>query len=205
MKPKMAVLRGGLAEALGHDKDAIDAYRFAAISGDRQASAEARLSEPCSQKRGEIGQAELLRELETLSAMWRGDTIEMMTLNRMARSTPMTGRYAELSRPPRPRPSCSPMPNCRGRARTRRPPVRAALLSPKGEDMKPVDALAMFYEYRELTPIGRRGDEMIRRLAERLAAVDLLDQAAELLQYQVDKRLEGAARAQVRRGWPWST
>ena len=56
---------------------------------------------------------------------------------------------------------------------------------------------AMFYEYRELTPIGRRGDEMIRRLADRLVAVDLLDQAAELLQYQVDKRLEGAARAQV--------
>ena len=55
----------------------------------------------------------------------------------------------------------------------------------------------MFYEYRDLTPIGRRGDEMIRRLADRLVAVDLLDQAAELLQYQVDKRLEGAARAQV--------
>src|SRR5437762_11280221 len=38
---------------------------------------------------------------------------------------------------------------------------------------------------------------MIRRLADRLVAVDLLDQASELLQYQVDKRLEGAARAQV--------
>ena len=38
---------------------------------------------------------------------------------------------------------------------------------------------------------------MIRRLADRLASIDLLDQAAELLQYQVDKRLEGAARAQV--------
>src|SRR3954463_6704752 len=70
-------------------------------------------------------------------------------------------------------------------------------LGSKGDDMKPVDALAMFYEFRELTPIGRRGDEMIRRLADRLAAVDLLDQAAELLQYQIDKRLEGAARAQV--------
>ena len=55
----------------------------------------------------------------------------------------------------------------------------------------------MFYEFRELTPIGRRGDEMIRRLADRLVAIDLLDQAAELLQYQIDKRLEGAARAQV--------
>jgi hypothetical protein len=38
---------------------------------------------------------------------------------------------------------------------------------------------------------------MIRRLADRLVAVDLLDQAAELLQYQVDHRLEGSARAQV--------
>jgi hypothetical protein len=38
---------------------------------------------------------------------------------------------------------------------------------------------------------------MIRRLADRLVAVDLLDQASELLQYQVDRRLEGSARAQV--------
>jgi hypothetical protein len=38
---------------------------------------------------------------------------------------------------------------------------------------------------------------MIRRLADRLVAVDLLDQAGELLQYQIDHRLEGAARAQV--------
>src|SRR3978361_507039 len=38
---------------------------------------------------------------------------------------------------------------------------------------------------------------MVRRLADRLVAVDLLDQASELLQYQVDHRLEGAARAQV--------
>src|SRR4029077_16577195 len=61
-------------------------------------------------------------------------------------------------------------------------------LSPKGEDMKPIDALAMFYEYRELTPIGRRGDEMIRRLADRLVAVDLLDHAAERVAYHVDHR-----------------
>src|SRR5262249_16042832 len=36
-----------------------------------------------------------------------------------------------------------------------------------------------------------------RKLAERLVAVDLLDQAADLLQYQVDNRLQGVARAQV--------
>jgi hypothetical protein len=60
-----------------------------------------------------------------------------------------------------------------------------------------IDALSLFYDFRELTPIGRRGDEMIRRLTDRLVSVDLLDQAAELLQYQVDHRLQGAGRAQV--------
>ncbi len=38
---------------------------------------------------------------------------------------------------------------------------------------------------------------MIRRLADRLVSVDLLPQAAELLQHQIDNRLQGAARAQV--------
>jgi hypothetical protein len=70
-------------------------------------------------------------------------------------------------------------------------------LDGKGDAMPPVEALGLFYDYRELTPIGRRGDEMIRKLADRLVSVDLLDQAAELLQHQVDHRLEGAARAQV--------
>ena len=63
--------------------------------------------------------------------------------------------------------------------------------------MPAIDALSLFYDFRDLTPIGRRGDEMIRKLADRLVSVDLLDQAAELLQHQVDNRLQGAARAQV--------
>lgn len=38
---------------------------------------------------------------------------------------------------------------------------------------------------------------MIRRLADRLVSVDLLSRAAELLEYQVEHRTEGAARAQI--------
>jgi hypothetical protein len=63
--------------------------------------------------------------------------------------------------------------------------------------MPAIDALSLFYDFKELTPIGRHGDEMIRRLTDRLVSVDLLDQATELLQHQVDHRLQGAARAQV--------
>ena len=54
-------------------------------------------------------------------------------------------------------------------------------LAGKGDALPAIDALSLFYDFRELTPIGRRGDEMIRRLADRLVSVDLLDQAAELL------------------------
>ena len=63
--------------------------------------------------------------------------------------------------------------------------------------MPPVEALGLFDEFRELTPSGEKGDTMIRKLADRLAQVDLLGRAAELLQRQIDFRLEGAEKAQV--------
>jgi hypothetical protein len=199
MKPEIAVLRGRLAEALGHDKDALDAYRYAAQSRDRQASAEARLLEALLRhKRGELGQAELLRELETLSVTWRGDAIELRALNKMAQIYAETARYADSLGAAKTATKLQPNSELSRQGQDAASALFADIyLGSKGDDMKPVDALAMFYEFRELTPIGRRGDEMIRRLADRLATVDLLDQAAELLQYQVDKRLEGAARAQV--------
>jgi tetratricopeptide (TPR) repeat protein len=199
MKPEITLLRGRLAEALGHDKDALDAYKFAAISSDRQASAEAMLQAALlRKKRGEIGQDELLRELETLSAIWRGDGIEVSTLTRLAQIYADTGRYSEAFAANKTATRLQPNSELARQGQDAASALFAQLyLGLKGEDMKPVEALAMFYDNRELTPIGRRGDEMIRRLADRLSSIDLLDQAAELLQYQVDKRLEGAARAQV--------
>jgi hypothetical protein len=74
---------------------------------------------------------------------------------------------------------------------------RSLFLEGGADVLPPVEALALFYDFRELTPLGNDGDDMIRRLAERLVVVDLLPQAADLLQHQVDNRLQGAARAQV--------
>lgn len=199
LKPAVSVLRGRLAEALGHERDALDQYKVAVESPDRAAAAEAKLlAIVLRQKRDEIGQADLLHELETLSVTWRGDGIEVRTLGMLARIYADTGRYSESLAAARTATRLQPNSEISRQAQDAAAALFAQLfLSPKGDDLPPVEALAMFYEYRELTPIGRRGDEMIRRLADRLVAVDLLDQAGELLQYQVDKRLEGAARAQV--------
>jgi hypothetical protein len=193
------VLRGRLAEGLGHDKDALDEYRSAIESSDRAAATEAKLLEiALKQRREEISQADALRELETLAVTWRGDALEQQTLEMLARIYADTGRYAESFAAVRIANRLSPNSEIARQGQDAASALFAQLfLGQKGDDLPPIDALGMFYDYRDLTPIGRRGDEMIRRLADRLVAVDLLDQASELLQYQIDKRLEGAARAQV--------
>jgi hypothetical protein len=60
-----------------------------------------------------------------------------------------------------------------------------------------VDALSLYYDFQQLTPPGTRGDEMIRNLARRLVKADLLTQAGDLLEYQIDNRLKGVAQAQI--------
>jgi hypothetical protein len=197
--PAVSVLRGRVDEALGHERDALDEYKLAAASEDRKAAAEAKLLEiALEQKRDEIKPEDKLRELELLSMIWRGDKTEVKTLQMLSQIYNEAGRYMESLQAARTATRLEPNSASSRDAQDRAQNLFAQIfLSDKGDNLPPIDALAMFYEFRELTPIGRRGDEMIRRLADRLVAVDLLDQAAELLQYQVDHRHEGSARAQV--------
>ena len=199
MMPLVLVLRGRLAEALGRDQDALDNYRIASSSTNAPASAEARLlTVTLRQKRNEIESDDALTELETLSAIWRGDTVEVKTLHALARLYADRGRYTDALGAAR---AATRLDANSESARQLQDDAAAMFsqmyLTPKGDEIPPITALAAFYENSDLTPIGRKGDEMIRRLVERLVAVDLLDQASELLQYQVENRLEGAARAQV--------
>ncbi len=198
-QPLLLLLRGRLAEALGRDQDALASYHDAATSQDRQIAAQAKLAEiTLRQKRGEADDDQTLLDLETLSMMWRGDATEVKNLQMLVHLYAAKNRYTEsfaaAFNATRIQPGSQ-------TARTAMDEAAALFsqiyLTPKGDELPPVEALAMFYEYRALTPIGRRGDEMIRHLADRLIAVDLLDQASELLQYQIDHRLDGAARAQV--------
>jgi hypothetical protein len=199
MKPAIAVLRGRLAEAMAQEKDALDDYRLAALSTDRIAAAEGKLLEiRLLQKRNEIKPADAVSELETLQAIWRGDAIEVQTLQMLSQLYNETGRYLDSLAAARTATQLMPNSEITRQTQDAASALFAQLfLGGKADDLPPIEALSIFYEFRELTPIGRRGDEMIRRLSDRLVGIDLLDQAAELLQYQIDKRLEGAARAQV--------
>jgi tetratricopeptide (TPR) repeat protein len=74
---------------------------------------------------------------------------------------------------------------------------RSLFLEGGADGLEPVQALGLFNDFQELTPIGADGDLMVRKLVRRLVDVDLLDQAATLLKYQADYRLDGIPKAQV--------
>ncbi|MBR1219764.1 tetratricopeptide repeat protein [Bradyrhizobium sp. U87765 SZCCT0131] len=199
LKPAVNVMRAELAEAMGREKDALAGYRDIVTSDDRASAAEARLREiALRRKRNDISPEDALAGLETLAVTWRGGGIELEALQQLARIYSAQGRYLDSFAAARLATRLSPNSDVSRDIQDETSALFVQVyLGEKGDALPPIEALGMFYDYRELTPIGRRGDEMIRRLAERLVAVDLLDQAADLLQYQVDHRLEGSARAQV--------
>ena len=147
---------------------------------------------------GQMSEQETVAALETLTTIWRGDATEAEGLRLLAHLYTKEARYREAFHVMRVALLAHPNSDLTRKIQDEAASTFESLfLSHKGDTLPPIEALGLFYDYRELTPIGRRGDEMIRRLADRLVAVDLLDQAAKLLQHQVDHRLQGAARAQV--------
>jgi len=62
-------------------------------------------------------------------------------------------------------------------------------------DLPPMAAARIFYNNIDLAPPGAMGDQLIKRLARDLVALDLNQQAAELLEHQIFNRLRGAERS----------
>ena len=199
LQPQISVLVGRLDEGLGRPEDALAAYRSAAESPDRPAAAQGRLRETVLRySLGDLKRDEVISDLESLTTVWRGDETEIEALQMLARLYTEEHRYRDSFYVMRSAMAAHPDWDMTRRIQEEAAKTFDALfLAGKGDAMAPIDALSLFYDFRELTPIGNRGDEMIRRLADRLVSVDLLDQAAGLLQYQVDKRLQGAARSEV--------
>ena len=199
MEPSLTVLTGRLNEALGHKEDALINYRAAADSRDRRAAAVGRLREIAMRvANGDMPRKDAINALELLTTIWRGDETEAEGLALLAHLYTLDNRYRDALHTWRVALVAHPNSDYTRKIQDEATVTFETLfLGGKADALPPVEALGMFYDFRDLTPIGRRGDEMIRRLADRLVSVDLLDQAAELLQHQVDHRLQGAARAQV--------
>ena len=146
-----------------------------------------------------IGTAEAAEMLESLRFRWRGDATELEAARMLGQLYADAGRYHDaLSVMQAARQRQPGSMTARRMAGDMDQLFRRLFLEDEASRMSPVEALALYNEFSTLTPQGADGDRMVRRVADRLVAVDLLDPAATLLQHQVDNRsMPGNARARV--------
>jgi hypothetical protein len=198
-RPEATLLKARYLAAIGQDSEAKLAYERAMATGKRPIVAEAELYNTMLRLRtGEIKPAAAIKALEGLSVIWRGDNVEMNTLRELARLHATTKNYRRafqlLDVALKAYPEADKVARLHNDMRKQFVDI---YLHKKNDDIPPVGALSLFYDFKHLTPVGRLGDELIRNLSDRLIKVDLLDQATQLLDYQIKNRLKGAAKAQV--------
>ena len=145
-----------------------------------------------------ISRGEAIDELETLRFAWRGDEFEFRLLRRLGDLYLAEGDYRNGLRTLRQAATYFRKHQEAAQVTQQMTKVFAKLyLDGAANDMPPVAAIALYEEFKVLTPSGEKGDEMIRKLADRLVSVDLLDRGAELLEAQVKSRLKGVEKARV--------
>lgn len=143
-------------------------------------------------KAGELMPAEAIAPLEALRFVNRGGDFEFKLLHKLgtlylAENQPRQGlvalRDAAANFPDRP--------EAKEIGEQMSATFRELYLENGADRLSPLTAVALYDEFRELTPAGAEGDRMMSLLADRLVKVDLLGRAAELLEGLVQKRLIG--------------
>ena len=194
---RLALLRARIDEVTGQTVAALDAYQRLSESGEAGVAASARLrATVLGHAAGKITVADSIERLELLALSWHGGDLEPRTFSALAKLYVEAGRWRQAMMTARRADSIG----------TDSPLVREVhdmaqalfedlYLGERSSKLSGVEALALYFDFKEFAPLGRRGDEIVRRLSDRLVELDLLDSAGELLQHQVDHRLTGPSRA----------
>ncbi|MFN3076222.1 MAG: tetratricopeptide repeat protein [Alphaproteobacteria bacterium] len=145
-----------------------------------------------------ITPAEAIDGMEKLRFAWRGDDFEFTVMKRLGELYMEAGDYGNGLRVFKHMLSAyADNPEAPKITQAMRDAFDRLYLGSAADSLPAITAIALYEEFKELTPSGEKGDEMIRKLADRLVQVDLLDQATPLLETQVRFRLKGVEKAKV--------
>ncbi|MCU4180584.1 hypothetical protein [Bosea sp. BH3] len=198
---RLALLQARLNEVSGRPEAAMNGYKALFEAKSRPVAAEAQLLAvklANIRQNGDISPDEAIARLETVSVIWRGGRLEMESLAELGRLYADQQRWRDAFTVARRANETFPDDPLTRRMHDETAQRFAELFGGQHLAALPrIEALALFYDFKEFLPIGRRGDEITRLLADRLVELDLLDQAAEILRYQMERRLTGAARSTV--------
>jgi tetratricopeptide (TPR) repeat protein len=193
------LIQARLMEALGDKGRALGVYQAISRAGSQQVAAPALLR--ATQIRldaGQITPTDAASVFDGLRYRWRGDATELETIRLLGQLYLQQGHYREALEALRSAGQRLPdLPQAIQLQADLTAAFRSLFLDGLADGLQPIQALGLFEDFKDLTPIGADGDLMVRKMVRRLIDVDLLDRAAELLQYQVDNRLDGVPKAQV--------
>jgi len=187
--PAVNYLRGEIALRRGDVQIAERYLRRAAESDDRlyyRLAGTALID--LEREQGRLSAEAEVERLESMRFSWRGDALEFDLLDRLGDAHWRAGSYREAIATWQEAIGLYPdLPAAQARAEDL-PERLAALLNGAGDgaEVPPVTALSLFRHHADLLPEGPARDRLAVHLAERLAEVDLLDQAGDLLAGALD-------------------
>ena len=190
--PSLHFARGMIAEADGRIDDALTAYRQAIQGRDRLRRARAiRRSVELRLAVGQLDAAGATAELEAALFAWRGDADEMNARIRLAELQREAGNgraaFELLQETQRFFPE---------RENDLRPHLRAAFAAAL-QSAPPLNAAAFYDAHPEFLPEDAAGIRSVLVLADRLAALDLVDRASAVLRDALGRLTDPAARKPV--------
>ena len=192
--------RAGLAAVAGQVAEALSGLDALTRRGDRDVRDRAAIrAVELRLATHEFGPAQAAAALDRLTYAWRGDGRELALRLRVAELRAQAGQYRaslaalrEAAAPGLAQSWPDRVEMVRGRAAET---LAQALAHDAQSPLPPLDLVALAEENAELLPGGEAGQALARRLADRLAALDLPDRAAPALRRLVDAAPPGAARA----------
>jgi hypothetical protein len=132
--------------------------------------------------------------LERLRYAWRGDELEAQINSWLGRTYFESGDYIKGLKIMRDAATYVPGTALAQRIAGDMSDVFSGLfLGPDLEKVSPLDAVALYNQFTELVPQDERGDQIVEKLAEHLVKSDLMGRAGDLLNFQLQKRLQGEA------------
>lgn len=196
---QLAYLKGHLHKLKGNNGKALALWESVVADGARPSQAKAAFAKiNLLVESDKLKLPEAIDRLEELQFAWRNSVFEFDLLKKLgdlhARRRDLRSALVTLRR------ALTLFKDIKGAqslTQRMREMFRKFYLEGEADHLEPVVALGLYNEFRELTPTGDDGDKMIRRLSERLIKVDLLDDAAKLLDHQIRFRLKGEDRAKT--------
>lgn len=149
-------------------------------------------------KLGKLSADDAANIIESARTGWRGDALERQMLDSLIDIYTQSKRFDDVLRTYKSIQLSFPgAPDTLAISNKMSDLFEQIYLDGLADQMKPLKALSVFYEFRELTPLGEKGDLIVQKLADRLAGIDLIDRATQLLDNQVKFRATGETRSAI--------